>query len=36
MKVIPNKAKKSEKTKRHAINLINTVMENDISAGKSC
>src|SRR5215813_3956900 len=31
---IANKAKVSEKTKHHAINLMNTVIENEISAGK--
>src|SRR5215831_13395235 len=31
---IANKAKVSEKTKHHAINIMNTVIENEISAGK--
>src|SRR5947209_18445184 len=31
---IANKAEISEKTKHQAINLMNTVMENEISAGK--
>jgi transcription initiation factor TFIIB len=31
---VANKAKVSEKTKHHAINLMNTVIENEISAGK--
>jgi transcription initiation factor TFIIB len=31
---IANKAKVSEKTKHHAINIMNTVIENELSAGK--
>jgi transcription initiation factor TFIIB len=31
---IANKAKVSEKTKHHAINIMNKVIENEISAGK--